>query len=450
MHYPVDMKLIEGYSKMSKNEKLDWLAKHVFESPYGVIEELKSFWHQNPETQKLFEQFSENTISNYFLPYGVIPNVIINGKVYTVPMVTEESSVVAAAAAGAKFWQSRGGFKATIIGTKKIGQVHFIYEGNKKKLIDFFPRIKKDILKTTEHITENMRKRGGGILDIELLDFTEFEENYYQLQVTFETCDSMGANFINTCLEEIARSFQNWIRESFNFIGNNGEITILMSILSNYTPECAVRAEVACKVEELGEVNGLPADFFAFKFKKALDIASYDVYRATTHNKGIMNGVDAVVIATGNDFRAIEASAHAYAARNGKYKSLSYCTIDGGMFKFWLEIPLAVGTVGGLTSLHPLAKRSLEILGSPTAEDLMRIIASVGLAQNFSAVKSLTTVGIQSGHMKMHLKNILNQMKATEQETYKAVEYFKQKVVSFSAVRSFIDTLRNKGKLTSN
>jgi len=443
------MKLIEGYSKLSKNEKLDWLAKHVFESPYGVIEELKSFWHPNSETQKLFEQFSENTISNYFLPYGVIPNVIINGKVYTVPMVTEESSVVAAAAAGVKFWQNKGGFKATILGTKKIGQIHFIYDGNKKKLKDFFPRIKKDILKGTEHITENMRKRGGGILDIELLDFTEFEDNYFQLHVTFETCDSMGANFINTCLEELSKQFQIWIRESFNFIGNDGEITVVMSILSNYTPECVVRAEVECKIDELGEVNGFPSDFFAFKFKKAVDIASFDVYRATTHNKGIMNGVDAVVIATGNDFRAIEASAHAFAARNGKYQSLSYCTTDNGIFRFWLDIPLSVGTVGGLTSLHPLAKRSLEILQNPSAEELMKIIASVGLAQNFSAVKSLTTVGIQSGHMKMHLKNILNQLKATEQETYKALDYFKQKVVSFSAVRSFIDTLRSKGKFAN-
>jgi len=173
------------------------------------------------------------------------------------------------------------------------------------------------------------------------------------------------------------------------------------------------------------------------------NLAHLDEYRAATHNKGIFNGVDAVVLATGNDFRAIEACGHTYAARNGTYRSLSYCSIEDGIFKFWLDLPLAVGTVGGLTSLHPMAKRSLELLGNPNSQELMEIIAATGLAQNFAALRSLVTTGIQKGHMKMHLQNILVSMNANEKEIHNAVEYFKEKVVSFSAVREFLEKLRS-------
>ena len=167
-------------------------------------------------------------------------------------------------------------------------------------------------------------------------------------------------------------------------------------------------------------------------------MAECDPYRATTHNKGIMNVIDAVILATGNDFRAVEAGAHAYAARNGQYSSLTHCSVEDGQFHFFIELPLAIGTVGGLTKLHPLAKKSLEILGQPSAEELMQIVATVGLAQNFGAVKALTTSGIQAGHMKMHLTNILNSLKATTQQTEAAVEYFQDKVVSHSAVRAYL------------
>ena len=181
---------------------------------------------------------------------------------------------------------------------------------------------------------------------------------------------------------------------------------------------------------------------FAEKFKKAVDIAHIDEYRATTHNKGIYNGIDAVVIATGNDFRATEAAGHAYASRNGHYESLSSCEIKDGMFKFWLEVPIALGTIGGLTSLHPLAKESRELLGHPSAPELMTIAATMGLANNYAAVKSLTTKGIQQGHMKMHLANILNQLGATDEQKAAALVHFKDVTVTYAGVEEF---LKNNG-----
>jgi hydroxymethylglutaryl-CoA reductase len=429
---------------LSKRGKLRWLAENFFSNPEEVARELKSFWYGDPQKQKIFDEFSENTVSNYYMPYGLCPNVMINEEVFCVPMVIEESSVVAAASSAAKFWLDRGGFKAEVISTKKVGQVHFEWQGDVKKLQKLMPAIKEQIHADTAHITCNMKKRGGGIVDINLIDLSHLEDNYYQLNMTFETCDSMGANFINSTLEESARILKNFIGIQNSLSSKERELTIIMAILSNYTPECLVRASVECNVSDLGSFNEgeMSADSFAYKFEKALRIASIDTYRATTHNKGIFNGIDAVVIATGNDFRAIEACGHAYAARDGQYRSLSHCEVKDGKFRFWLDIPLAVGTVGGLTNLHPLAKRSLEMLGNPSAEDLMKIIATLGLAQNFAAVRSLVTTGIQKGHMKMHLMNILNHLEATEKEVKEAVVYFADKIVSFTAVREFLQLLR--------
>ncbi len=439
-------KLVSGFSKLSKRGKLRWLVENFFSHPEEVARELKSFWYGDAQKQKIFDDFSENSISNYYLPYGIVPNVQINGKVYCVPMVIEESSVVAAASSAAKFWLDRGGIKAEILSTKKVGQVHFDWRGQDvEQLHRVFAALKERIFEETAHITANMRRRGGGILDIELIDMSHLEPHYYQLQFTFETCDSMGANFINSVLEESARILRIFIGEQAHFSAEERDVTIIMAILSNYTPECLVRAHVACPVADLGvfdEGRMSPAEF-AEKFAKALRIAYIDKYRATTHNKGIFNGIDAVVLATGNDFRAIEACGHAYAARDGQYRSLSKCEItEEGIFHFWLDIPLAVGTVGGLTTLHPLARRSLEMLGNPTAEELMQIIATIGLVQNFAAVKSLVTTGIQKGHMKMHLMNILNHLEASEKEIKEAICHFADKIVSFTAVREFLNLLR--------
>jgi hydroxymethylglutaryl-CoA reductase len=433
--------LIKGFSKQSKAAKLEWIANTYTQDSDATVADMKGFWHSDEKLQNVLDGFSENTISNYMMPYGIAPNFIINDKVYAVPMVIEESSVVAAAASAAKYWSDKGGFKAEILGTKKVGQVHFSWKGDSEKLQRHFDNIKTVLRHDTQPITQNMQKRGGGISDIELLDFTEVEADYYQLRATFETCDSMGANFINSVLEAFGASLKIYVLENDDFQGEEEDLTIIMAILSNYTPECVVRASVECPLEAFN-IKGKDNSAFAKKFEKAVKIARLDPYRATTHNKGIFNGIDAVVLATANDFRAIEACGHAYAARDGQYRSLSQCEIKDGKFRFWLDIPLAVGTVGGLTSLHPLAKRTLEILGNPSAEELMQVIAVVGLAQNFAALRSLVTTGIQKGHMKMHLQNILNHLEANEIEAEQVATHFEDKTISFTAVREYINSLR--------
>ncbi len=422
-------KIVTGFSKLSKEEKINWLANNYFSDIEDGITTLNQYISSDKKLQQLHDEFIENTISNFYVPYAIAPNFIINGKPYAIPMAIEESSVVAAASLVAKFWSERGGFHAKVISTIKVGQVHFMYEDSFEKLQLYFNKIKSQLLNATELITKNMRKRGGGIIDIELLDKTTGMDNYYQLYVTFETADSMGANFINSCLEAIARTF------------NNNEINIVMSILSNYVPECLVRAEVTCKIEEFFDDK---PKYYAEKFIQAVQIANVSPYRAVTHNKGIMNGIDAVVLATGNDFRAVAAGAHAYASRSGKYKSLTNAKMENGNFYFWIEIPLSVGTVGGLTKLHPLAKLSLEILQNPSAEELMQIVAVAGLAQNFAALKALTTTGIQQGHMKMHLMNILNQLEANLHEKEIITNRFKGKPVSHNAIAYALHKLRTK------
>lgn len=441
-------KTISGFSKLSKRGKIRWVVENFFKDPENVTRELMSFWHVDKEQQRILDGFSENTISNFYLPFGVAPNFVLNGKTYAVPMVIEESSVVAAASSAAKFWMNKGGFKAEVIATKKVGQVHFSWKGDGEKLYAHFSELETYLRQSVQNITANMEKRGGGILEIVLKDMTHLEPDYFQLLVTFETCDSMGANFINSVLEAFGRNLEQFLTDHPAFEDPERDLDIIMAILSNYTPECLVRAWVECPVKDLiGACPTMPAETFAHKFYKAIRIAQVDPHRATTHNKGIFNGIDAVVLATGNDFRAIEACGHTYASRDGQYRSLSSCHIENERFKFWIDLPIALGTVGGLTRLHPIARRSLELLGNPSAQELMMIIAATGLAQNFAAVRSLVTTGIQKGHMRMHLINILNHLEASEKEMKEALNYFKDKVVSFTAVREFLEIFRKKHAL---
>ncbi|MDY7396174.1 hydroxymethylglutaryl-CoA reductase, degradative [Aureibaculum sp. 2210JD6-5] len=419
-------KTISGFSKLNKEEKIAWLMDNFLKDYPESQSVLNQYLNPDNKLQQLHDEFIENTISNFYLPFAIAPNFLINNKPYAIPMAIEESSVVAAASLVAKFWSKRGGFKAEVISTTKVGQVHFMYDGRFGELQNYFNSIKPKLIEATEPITKNMRKRGGGILDIELRDKTADLENYYQLHITFETKDSMGANFINSCLETIATTFK------------KENIEIVMSILSNYIPDCLVKAEVSCKIEDLGE-NGLE---FAKKFHQAVQIAQIEPYRAVTHNKGIMNGIDAVVLATGNDFRAVEAGVHAYASKSGSYRSLSDCSINDGIFRFWIEIPLALGTVGGLTALHPLAKLSLNLLQDPSAKELMQVVAVAGLAQNFAALRALTTTGIQQGHMKMHLNNILNQLGASKDEKNMLVKKLDGQQITHNTVSKALHKFR--------
>ena len=433
-------KSIRGFSKKTKQEQIEWAVAHFHHDPDKAMITLTQFIHSDKKLQNVLDGFSENTLSNYILPYSVAPNFLINSKMYLVPMVIEESSVVAAASASAKYWLDRGGFQAEVIDTKKVGQIHLTTTAAASQLRKFQKENHHQIVSSCTDLLDNMKKRGGGLLGTEVVSFEE-EPNYYQIRMTFETCDSMGANFINSVLERYAAELREKWASSFP---KEQGLDVIMCILSNYTPECIVRASVGCPVSDIGPMGKLSAEEFVGRFHKAVRIAHIDPYRATTHNKGIYNGIDAVVLATGNDFRAVESCGHAYAARDGRYRSLSHCTVEDGIFRFWLDIPLALGTVGGLTKLHPLAKLSLELLGYPSARELMEIVASVGLAQNFGALRSLVTTGIQKGHMRMHLSNVLHQLKATETEFRHALEYFKDKVVSHRAVQEFLDAFRSK------
>lgn len=428
------MPTIKGFSKLSKEAKIEWIVANYLGGDPGAVDFLKSYWHDDAATQKLHDEFIENTITNFYLPFGVAPNFMIDGKNYCIPMAIEESSVVAAAAKSANFWLDKGGFHTEVINMEKIGHVHFIWNGSDaSRLQAFFNDIHDKFYEHTNHITKNMQVRGGGILSVELVDKTAEEKGYFQIKATFDTCDSMGANFINSVLEEFSKILRSEIEKTDLLNEDERKVQVIMCILSNYTPNCVVRAEVRAPLSLMNDGDEMSGEEFADKFCRAVRIAEIEPYRATTHNKGIMNGIDSVIIATGNDFRAVEACAHTYASRTGKYQSLTHAEVKDGQFRFWLDIPLALGTVGGLTNLHPMVKLAYKMLGNPNAQELMRITAVVGLAQNFSALRSLVTSGIQKGHMKMHLLNILNQLEATEEEKVKIVDHFKDNVVSYSA-----------------
>ena len=338
---------MNGFSKLSKFEKVDLVVKNYFSDSDYARAQFKKFWNDDPTTQKILDEFSENTLTNFPVPFGVVPNLLLNGELLCVPMAIEESSVVAASARSANFWLSRGGFHAEVISTTKAGQVHFIWNGPSEKLFHFFESVKEEIIEETNPLTENMKKRGGGLLSLNLINRTADEPGYYQLAAEFETCDAMGANFINSVLELLGRALKEKVETAFNFTADERQLQVVMAILSNYTPNCLVRSYVECPVEDLADPSfGMDASEFAEKFARAIRISKIDVTRATTHNKGIFNGIDAVIVATGHDYRAVEACGHAYAARDGQYRGLSDVTIENGKFRFTLEIPLAIGTVG--------------------------------------------------------------------------------------------------------
>ena len=244
---------IEGFSKLSKEEKIHWIAHNFTEQPKKTEQLLKRYWNIDGEVQKIHDEFIENTLSNYYLPFAIAPNFLINGAFYALPMVIEESSVVAAASKAAKFWLSRGGFKAEVLSTEKVGQVHFVFKGDTSKLFHFFTDIQETLHRSVEPITRNMEKRGGGLKKIELRDKTADIEQYFQLHCTFETLDAMGANFVNSCLEQLASTLKESANAYSGFNETEKSIEVVMSILSNYVPNCLVKAEVSCPVEMLNE-----------------------------------------------------------------------------------------------------------------------------------------------------------------------------------------------------
>ena len=433
----MDNSIIQGFSKYNKQQRIDALIQK-YEFQEEMASWLATFENSNAANQKLIDDLSENPVSSFPFPFSIAPNVVVNGKNLFFPLVSEESSVVAALANAAGFWAKRGGFHAEVLGTEKKGQVHFTWNGNPEYLQSLFPEIKSKLLADSAFLTTKMEERGGGITGIELKVWPNILPNYYQLDAGFETCDAMGANFINSCLEHFGKSLQDYFLTSEKVSAGQRECEIIMAILSNYTPESWVRSWVECPVSDLldGKTKAECLQF-ARKFEQAVRISQFDVSRAVTHNKGIFNGIDALTVATGNDFRAIEACGHAFAARNGQYAGLTDVQIQDGKFRFSIELALAVGVVGGVTAVHPLAKLAMQVLDNPSASELMMYLAVAGLASNFGAVKALVSVGIQQGHMKMHLSNIMNQLQIPEEKRAQIQVYFQDKTVSFSAVEEY-------------
>lgn len=432
----MERSFISGFSSLSRDGKIRLVANS--ENSENL---LQSHRHPDEAVQQAYEQLAENCLSNYHLPYCVAPNFFVNGRIFHVPMVTEESSVVAAASAAAKFWSGHGGFKTRVISETRSGHIHFLWHAAPEILAERMDEIKELLLSSTEDLTAGMRLRGGGIVAIRLVGLCHRIPGYHTLEVDFNTADAMGANFINSCLERMSGCLLAYLDE--RNLSENMEI--IMSILSNHIPSSIVECQVVCRDSDL-DAFGLPTGDFSRRFSLAVQMACQNVSRAVTHNKGIMNGVDAVLIATGNDFRAVEAGVHAFASSAGEYSSLSIAGVENGVFSFTLRIPLALGTVGGITRVHPMAGHSLAMLGNPDAPTLMSIVAAVGLASNFSAVKALITTGIQKGHMRLHLINLLKQLNADDREQSAAIIHFASQTVTYSAVARFLDSWRNNSK----
>jgi len=434
----MDDSIIQGFSKYTKQQRINaLLEKYNFEANLGTW--LKSLEASDPDTQRVIEDLSENPVSNFHLPFSIAPNFVVNGQNLFFPLVTEESSVVAALANAAGYWARRRGFHAEVLGTEKKGQVHFQWKGKAEKLRSLFPEIKERLLIESAPLTAKMVERGGGISSLELKEMNHVLPHYCQLDAGFQTLDAMGANFINSCLEQMAKSLKGYFSTSNKISGDEQDCQIIMAILSNYTPDCRVRAWVECPVNDLLEGKSEEENtLFAHHFEKAIRISQAGIERAVTHNKGIFNGIDALALATGNDFRAIEACGHAFAARSGSYSGLTDVLIIDGTFRFSIELAMAVGVVGGVTAVHPLAKLALRILGNPSAPELMMYLAVAGLASNFTAVKALVSMGIQQGHMKMHLNNILTHLNVPEGKRPAIQGYFQDKIISFSAVEQYL------------
>lgn len=352
--------------------------------------QLQQFGSLSPD---LVDIFIENGIGTFALPMGLATNFLINGRDVLVPMAVEESSVLAAASHGAKLARAGGGFKVKSTPPIMNGQVQITFTGQ----VNYEPILKRAKPALLRHINEGHQRlveRGGGAEDLTWYFIEPLNSLVLLLHV--HTCDAMGANIVNSMAEKLAV----FIPELFP------EAEIGLRILTNLTTKRMARAE--CMIPASAFTRGaLDGHYVVEKIEKAYQFACHDVMRATTHNKGVMNGIDPVLIATGNDWRAIEAGAHAYACKNGVYGPLTHwrITAQGDLYGC-LELPMAVGTVGGVTKLHPTAQAALKILGNPTARELAEITTAVGLAQNLSALRALATEGIQQGHMSLHQKNI--------------------------------------------
>lgn len=386
--------LFQGFSKLTRRERFERLIA------MGALtaEDAKYLTSAITPPLELAEKFIENVIGYFPLPLGVATNFNIDGKDYVIPMAVEETSIIAALSKAAKWVRQHGHITTAIQGDTIIGQLQLAHVKDFENLNHKIALHKPFLIETANNsIATGLVKRGGGVRDITVRSIPRGDgDNMAVIHVFVDCCDAMGANILNQILEFLKTPVENITAE-----------TVTMCILSNLNDYKLTSATITLK--------DLPPDL-ALRLEEASIFAEQDPYRAATNNKGVLNGMDPILIATGNDWRAVEAGVHAYAARSGQYRSITTWRYDSGVLTGNITAPIIVGIVGGVTTLHPTAQLCLRMLNVASANELSRVIAAVGLMQNLAAIRALTTEGIIKGHMKLHLDNLSLSAGANEEE----------------------------------
>ena len=418
-----------GFSKKSYQERLEQLKAQALLSP----ERQESLEQDEQMSVTVADQLSENVVGTFSLPYSLVPEVLVNDQEYTVPYVTEEPSVVAAASYASKIIKRAGGFTAQVHERQMIGQVALYQVANPKQAQEKIASKKAELLELANQAYPSIVKRGGGARDLHVEQLKN-ETDFLVVYLHVDTQEAMGANMLNTMLEALKPVLEEL---------SQGQS--LMGILSNYATDSLVTANCRIAFRYLSRQKDQGRKI-AEKIALASQFAQADPYRATTHNKGIFNGIDAILIATGNDWRAIEAGTHAFASRDGHYQGLSQWTLDMEREELIGEmtLPMPVATKGGSIGLNPRVALSHELLGNPSAKELAQIIVSIGLAQNFAALKALVSTGIQQGHMKLQAKSLALLAGASESEVVPLVErLIADKTFNLETAQRYLENLRS-------
>ena len=418
-----------GFSKKSYQERLELLQAQALLSP----DKQASLDQDEQMSVTVADQLSENVVGTFSLPYSLVPEVLVNGQEYTVPYVTEEPSVVAAASYASKIIKRAGGFTAQVHERQMIGQVALYQVANPEQAQEKIASKKSELLELANQAYPSIVKRGGGVRDLHV-EQIKGETDFLVVYLHVDTQEAMGANMLNTMLEALKPVLEEL---------SQGQS--LMGILSNYATDSLVTASCRIAFRYLSRQKDQGREI-AEKMALASQFAQVDPYRAATHNKGIFNGIDAILIATGNDWRAIEAGAHAFASRDGRYQGLSQWTLDLEREELVGEmtLPMPVATKGGSIGLNPRVALSHELLGNPSAKELAQIIVSIGLAQNFAALKALVSTGIQQGHMKLQAKSLALLAGASESEVAPLVErLIADKTFNLETAQRYLENLRS-------
>ena len=416
-----------GFAKKSIQERLELVKSQAL----TTIEAQESLEQNENLSLAVADQLSENVVGTFSLPYSVVPEVLVNGQEYTVPYVTEEPSVVAAASFASKIIKRAGGFTTQVNQRQMIGQVALYQVPDRDLACQAIQSQKEELLEQANQAYPSIVKRGGGAREL-TVEKISGESDFLVVYLHVDTQEAMGANMLNTMLEALKPSLETLSQS-------------LMGILSNYATDSLVTATCRIAFRYLSRQKD-EARELAEKMVLASQFAKADPYRAATHNKGIFNGIDALLIATGNDWRAIEAGAHAYASHDGSYRGLSRWTMDLETEELIGEMtmPMPVATKGGSIGLNPRVVLSHELLGHPSAKELAQIIVSIGLAQNFAALKALVSTGIQHGHMKLQAKSLALLAGATEAEVPKLVEnLIAEKTFNLEKAQTLLKHLRS-------